>query len=610
MNRPSVERPARGGWKRFTGPALILLVAVIATSPQFFQGNSCGHDFNFHLVSWLDAQQSWRHGLFYPHWAPSPNFRAGEARFVFYPPLTWMLGAALGLFLAWKPVPIVLTILLLTATGLATRKLAQQVLQDGPATLAGCAALFSGYSLFTAYERSAFGELAGGFWIPCLLLLILRDRNPSEVLFRRAFDGSALPLALVVAGAWLSNAPLGVMASYLLAGVALTAAVQLRSWAPILRASVASAIGLGLSAFYLVPAAVEQRWVEIRQATDDPGLLIENSWLFARHAGEAMELHDVELLRVSAIAVTMIALTLAGVFFSWRRGRFATQRAWWLSLAVIPVVVLLLQFPISLPLWNALPKLRFLQFPWRWLVVLEAPMGIFFAAAVWTSRRRLRIAMTVVYAIFLVGITMFTAEVFFQHCDSEDSVRGSLRAYRDGLGFAGTDEYAPPGADDSLVATDLPDACFTTNPVVVLGRGEDGTTPAWSQEQGTCEATFQATANGVKAPAEHVRIAAVAPQAGFLILRLRTYPAWKISVNGQPAASQPRREDGLIVVPVPQGSVKLTVDWTTTSDVKIGRLVSLLSAVLLFCLGLLERRLRRHAGGSGTPQEALRPRLL
>src|ERR1019366_4460324 len=168
----------------------------------------------------------------------------------------------------WKPVPIVLTFLLLAATGLATRKLAQQLLPEGPATLAGCAALFSGYSLFTAYERSAFGELAGGFWIPCLLLLILCDLNPTAGLLRRAFDGSALPLPLVIAGSWLSNAPLGVMAGYLLAAVALAVAVQLRSWAPVLRATVATAIGLGLAAFYLVPAAVEQRWVEIRQATD------------------------------------------------------------------------------------------------------------------------------------------------------------------------------------------------------------------------------------------------------------------------------------------------------------------------------------------------------
>ena len=143
--------------------------------------------------------------------------------------------------------------------------------------------------------------------------------NPGSV-WRRAFDGSATLLALVIAGAWLSNAPLGVMACYLLAAVGLTVAVLHRSWAPLVVPATAAAVGLGLCAIYLVPAAVEQRWVQIRQATDDPGLAIENSFLFGRHADPNLELHDVELWRVSAIAVLMIGLTFLCVFIAWRRG--------------------------------------------------------------------------------------------------------------------------------------------------------------------------------------------------------------------------------------------------------------------------------------------------
>ena len=233
-------------FRRFLGPAIICLAAFIATSPDLFRGNSCGHDFDFHLASWLDVVTSWRHGLFYPHWAPSPNYGAGEPRFVFYPPLTWMLGAAFGLIFPWKGVGLAITCSFLAATGITTRLLARQTMPDAPATLAGCVALFSGYSMFTAYERSAFGELAGGFWIPLLLLLVFRDRNPQNSVWRRAFDGSAVLLALVIAGAWLSNAPLGVMASYLLAAVALVVAKLQRSWAPILRSAVAVTLGLGL----------------------------------------------------------------------------------------------------------------------------------------------------------------------------------------------------------------------------------------------------------------------------------------------------------------------------------------------------------------------------
>jgi hypothetical protein len=588
MMRNTFDPHASSRWRRFAGPGVILLAGAIATTPQLFRGNSCGHDFDIHLVSWFDCLSSWRHGILYPQWAPSPNYGAGEPRFIFYPPLTWMLGAALGFVLPWQAVPIVLTFLLLAAMGLATRALALHALPDAPATVAGCAAIFSSYALFTAYERSAFGELAG-FWIPLLLLLILRDEAPDRSSLRRAFGGSCAPLALAVAGAWLSNAPLGVMACYLLAAVALVLAGLRRSWAPILRAAVAAGLGLALAGFYLVPAAWEQRWVDIRQATDDPGLKIENSFLFAHPSDPALDLHNIELNRVSVIAVFMAGIALAGLLVGWRRKTFRGDRRWWIPLALIPVAVLLLQLPVSLPLWNLLPKLRFLQFPWRWLVVLEAPMGLFFAAAVWPmaeARRWLRAAVVAVCALLFLASTAIAAVYFFQPCDDEDAVAPMVKVNRSGAGFEGVYEYEPIGADNGLVATGLPDACLVTNPRIALGvLDTPGANPDWWVEQRSCDADYSA----ITRDPEHLHIQAGLPHAGYLILRLRTYPAWRITVNGRPAGSL-GREDGLTAVPVDQGRVEVDAVWTTTPDVRDGRRLSVLALVLVIALWLWERR--------------------
>ena len=90
-----------------------------------------------------------------------------------------------------------------------------------------------------------------------------------------------------------------------------------------------------------------------------------------------------------------------------------------------------------------------------------------------------------------------------------------------------------------------------------------------------------------------MRIAIVTPHAGYLILRLLRYPAWRVTVNGQPAGPLPAREDGLIAIPVPQGPIEATVDWTTTGDVMAGRWVSGLAAALLAALWWLERKLAR-----------------
>jgi hypothetical protein len=568
-------------------------VAAISSAEMFLHGAYCGDDYEFHLISWLDAQQSWRHGIVYPHWAPSPNYGAGEPRFVFYPPLTWMLGAGLGLVLPWSLVPLALTFLLLSGTGLATLALARRVLPDSSAILAACVAIFSGYPLYTAYERAAFGELAGGLWIPLLLFFGLRESNRSVAFWSRTLDGS-VPLAFALAGCWLSDAPLGVMGSYTLAGIAVGSAVNVRSWAPIVRAFLAAVLGLGLTGLYLLPAAWEQRWIDVSQAASgDPNLIIEDNWLFARN------------FFTSTLCVFMVLTIVVSLLVLWRRGGLSPDlgndsahseascpslaRRWWVPLALIPIAVLFFQFPISLPVWNLLPKLRFLQFPSRWLLILEAPMAIFFAATIWPrtpANRWLRRIACAVCALLCV-VSIFLMSKTFRDCTPQE-LPGMLASYRSGAGFWGTGEYSPPNVDNDILATGLPDACLTADPNIRLGAvATPGERPNWQANQSSCIATATAS---LREP-EHLRMAMIASRAGYLVLRLRRYPAWRITVNGLRALNLPTRADGLIAVPVPQGLIDLRIDWTTTGDVIAGRWLSGLSLLALTFLTLLERRL-------------------
>jgi hypothetical protein len=575
------------------------LAAFAAIAPQLIRGNSCGHDFDVHLVSWLDCANAWKHGLIYPHWTPSANYGAGEPRFVFYPPLTWMLGAALGLIFGWSLAPIALTFLTFAGTGLATRALALEACDDAVATLAGCASIFSGFALFTGYERSAFPEFMGGVWLPLVLLFALRDRNPNGELMRRAFDGSAAPLTVALACAWLSNAPLGVIASYLLAAAALLAALLHKSWAPVVRAAAAAALGLGTIAAYLLPAALERAWVDIRQAYNDPGYNFENNWAFARHADPALALHDLVLRQASWIGVSMIAVAMTCLAISWLRGTLPAQkntgsRRWWMILALIPAVVLVLLFPVSRPIWYLLPEWRFLQYPWRWLEAVEAPMAIFFAAAVWPVRKAWRWAVAGVCSAAFAGALVYTNAVYFQVCNPEDTVASTVSDERAGKGFEGMYEYEPPDTDRGQIPMGLPAACLVTDPKEALGKVDDEGDLAWSADQHSCAATFTA-ASDPKSDPEHLRIHAVTPHSGYLVLRLLNYPAWRVQVNGRlltgdRATALEKREDGLIAFAVPQGPLDVSIDWTTTPDVTASRWLSGVCALLLLGLCAFERR--------------------
>jgi len=572
---------------RWMGITAILAAALAATMPLLVRGTTCGHDFDFHLVSWLDAHLSWEQGVVYPHWSASANYGAGEPRFVFYPPVTWMLGAALGSVLPWRLVEPALVFLCLAGTGLATRALARERLPEGAAALAGCLALGLGYSPFTAYVRTAFGELAGGFWIALLLLFALRERTPKGSLSQRAFDGSAAPLALALAGACLSNVPLGLMACYLLAAVALAAALIGRTWAPVVRAAVAGVTGLALAGLFLVPAVLEQQWVAPERLQQEDGYRIEQSWLYHLHLPVALAGHANVLRQTSHIVVAMTILALAGIAICWWRGLFKSRPQWWLPLAMIPVAVLLLQLPLSLWVWDTLPKLRLLQFPWRWLVTLEAPMGVLAAAALWTDKPWLRRTAIAGCTLVFAAAVYTTNWKYFQPCDAEDAVWGMLDTWRNGHGFEGADEYGPPTADNSVLAQGLPDACLVGDAGTTLGRVNDDQVLAWTAGEASCAATF---ARAREATAEHFALETNVPRAGYLVLKLRSYPAWAVRVNGARPANLPQREDGLVAVPVAAGRVRVTADWTTTPDVWAGRGLTALGVLLLTGVCALELR--------------------
>ena len=91
--------------------------------------------------------------------------------------------------------------------------------------------------------------------------------------------------------------------------------------------------------------------------------------------------------------------------------------------------------------------------------------------------------------------------------------------------------------------------------------------------------------------AEHLRVDTNVPYDGYLILRLRSYPAWQVRVNGRPLSTLPERADGLIAVPVQEGTDCVTVDWTATKDTWIGRWLSACALVLLVGLWWIEGKL-------------------
>src|SRR5436309_5501149 len=145
------------GFEKTSSLLVFYLVALLATAivlPMCFLGNASGHDFQPHVASWIEAAGQWREGIFFPRWAAGANGGFGEPRFIFYPPASWMLGAAIGSVLPWRMAPGAFVWISIFIAGMSMWKLAREWL---PSSQALAAALFfaaNPYHLVLVYYRS------------------------------------------------------------------------------------------------------------------------------------------------------------------------------------------------------------------------------------------------------------------------------------------------------------------------------------------------------------------------------------------------------------------------------------------------------------------------
>lgn len=546
-----------------------LFPALVGIVPLLTLGPSCGHDFDFHLQSWLAVTAAWHGGLVAPQWVAAANFGAGEPRLLFYPPLSWLLGAGLGMVLPWAAVPAAFTAVCLMSAAGAMWRLARGFTGAPAAALAATVYALSPYLLFNAYERTAYAELLAAVWFPLLFRAMLPG-SQNGLLRDRVHP---VGIALSVAALWFTNAPAGVMGCYLVAAVAVVRVVQgiwrrgrTQSLAGAGRGAVvllaAVALGCLLAGDYLFPAWYSERFVEIARAVG-PGMRVEDSFLFG-HTGEPF--HDMVLRTASWIVIATVAVAFAaGLVLLTMQAQERLRRSKRLAVFLLALVggCALLQLRWSVPVWHGLPELGFLQFPWRLLLPVSVAAALLVALAadaVVGSASRLKWGAGVMAAVLgLVGLCYagamagWAGQTRFQACDDEDRVPAQLTLLAAGQGFEGTDEYTPRGADNGEIQQELPPVRLLRTPTADEGDDSVAANPEWHAGSDAAVAgkiDLQEWLSLQHPERFTVRVLTQAP--AYAVLRLDRFPAWAILLNGRPCgAACVWRDDGLVTVYLP-----------------------------------------------------------
>jgi hypothetical protein len=525
----------------------ISCAAFLAIVPFFFRGIPSGHDFEFHMNSWMEVLSQWKLGILHPQWAAGAHYGYGEARYTFYPPISWTLGSLLGLLLPWKLVTGAYVWIALTTSGCCMFFLARQWMERNEAIFATLFYVANPYFLVIIYWRSAFAELLAGALIPLLVLAAFRrGEKPGEIV---------LPLALIVAAAWLINVPSAIMVTYSAAFFILALAVSRQSIRVLAGGAAGILLGAMLAGFYLVPAIYEQKWISVSQVLSE-GYRAQDNFLFGMTADPDHNLFN-HLISIVALAEVIVLCATAFVLLRSRpRGRLFSVLAIWGALLCISM------FSVSGLFWRYLPELRFMQFPWRWLLCLNVPLAIFVARA---GRRWIpRIAL---YLILLAVVGYVWHAVQAPWWDTTADIVEMLDNQTSDAGYEGTDEYIPAAADASAAKSGTPNVRYQ-------GAGSSQiAVHRWNPE-------FRS-------------FTVAASNPGTLAIRLFNYPAWKVRLNDRVVPSETDAKTGQMMIPVQAGTSRVEIRFKKTWDRTLGEIVSATAVIFILLLVFRQKQISR-----------------
>ncbi|MCU1242110.1 MAG: hypothetical protein JWO71_2836, partial [Candidatus Acidoferrum typicum] len=526
-----------------TATILVIVASFAVIAPMLVLGTMAGRDFPFHLASWMDVARQWHEGTIYPQWAELANWGFGEPRFVFYPPGSWMLGAALGSLLPWKAVPLFFVWLVLIGAGRSMFLLARESMPRQQAALAAMLFAANPYHLLLVYYRSDFAELLASAFFPLLPWGVMR--------IARGGWRAVPALASVVAFIWLSNAPAAVIAVYSLVLLCVVAYAVRRELPFLLYGSLALAGGFGLAAFYILPAAHQRAWVQINRVLTD-GLRPEQNFLFSRST--SMAVNTDFNLKISCVVLLMgVLIAVAAVHLA--KSAAIPRLHYWLLLA-LGAISFFMMFRFSLPLWELAPELHFVQFPWRYAV----PLGVAFAFFLGAGAGKFRGLSILAICLFILGGPLAKIMLAINRPSSwrKAEISRFQRSIDNGKGYRGMPEYLPNGAKSEV--------------------SEESA----AARQGSDFDEFAIT-NG-----NTFRVQATVPRE--IAFNLFDYPTWQVDVDGSRVNPKGKDSDGRLVVAVPAGNHLIHIFLQRKWDAKLGIAISLATAILLLCLTFLAWR--------------------
>jgi hypothetical protein len=573
---------------------LALLLTIPALLPlaapgYFLQAHDARHSI-FYLV---ELDRAFRDGALWPVWGADHALGFGYPLWLIYAPLAYLVAEGFHLLLGLGYVAAIKATwaLCFIVGALGMYRLARRWWGTAAALVASIAFTYAPYHLVQVYVRGALAEFAALAWLPWVLLafvelwaaprarraawaaiafgLLLLSHTVSTLTFVPLIGGYLL---LKTAQAWRRNRS-G-------ASLPLRAAV---GWS-----AVALCLGSVLASVFLLPMLAERgfivqsQWInatyDYRQHFVYPSQFFDPGWGYGFSVAGADDGMSFQLGLIGFLGAAI------GFFAALRRRDSLTpHRAEALFLALAAGIALFAMMPAARRLWDVMPLVSLVQFPWRLLAPVVATLALLAGAgAAWLdtrgSARETPGAYAYVFALaILAGGFVFTRPELMPVQPRDESPLAVLdfeMEFPDMRGMTRWSERLPENEDSPLIAQ--------------YEAGQPLQRAAIAAGQG---AIIEQRASALSA---YARVRADSD----VTLRFYTYffPGWLATVDGQPAKMAPEPPNGLITLQLPPGEHEVTLRFGATPLRRVAQAISLLALIFTGLLWFVGPRLEERRG--------------
>ncbi|MGE0130472.1 MAG: 6-pyruvoyl-tetrahydropterin synthase-related protein [Blastocatellales bacterium] len=535
--------------------ALAVVGLILALPVTLFGFPAYTHDGWIHAL-WLThfSDQLWG-GDPHPRWLSDLNGGLGSPSFFFYPPVPYYLTSLLKPFFGsdeqgWLRLGLSASLALI-ASGWTAYLWLKQIAGRTAACVAAILYVAMPYhTIADLYIRGAFAELFAFVWAPLIFYFTHRIIAGA----RLAPIGLAASYALLVA----SHLPTAMILSPFPIGYALfTAKLEERKKKAVFTLA-AMALGLGLSAIYLLPAVTMRKFVSMQELMK-PEVRFEKWFLFASLSQQGLRAHLVWIV-ISALIAAGCAFFVSG--FN-QDERVRRERAFWMLTALVAFVVMT---PLSAPVWRTLPLLQNIQFPFRFNTILALAASALLALGFHSfnkSDARIRVCRAIVALIALFWLIATPAFAWRGY-----KIHQQFSAPRSQLVGHDLDalEYRPRWVDRDRFIVQADKASGDTDWVFVSEGKTEAKIEAWQPGKIVLNVNSEAGAT--------------------LDVRQYFFPTWQARniTTGDQLSLQPAPVSGLLRIKAPAGAHRIELKLAPAPAEQAGRVITAISLAIVFLL--------------------------